>query len=93
MNYLDQFKFDPEKCVICLGDKNEKLVTPRPDGLQTILDSCARRADTRLTEYLCSNPALIYVHNSCRKRYIDMRKLNKESTPEYDNDAPVRKKL
>jgi len=51
MNNLDQFKFDPDKCVICFGDNNEKLVTPRPNGLQTILDSCARRADTRLMEY------------------------------------------
>ena len=79
---------DYSKCIFCQDDKDQKLITPKTDGLNTIDNARQLRmkirydnyqdATDRLIEVYTSSPMLsIVCHNGCRSSYTSSAKLEK----------------
>ena len=77
---------DYSKCIFCQDDKDQKLITPKFDGLNTIDNARQLRmkirydnykdATDRLTEVYSSSPMLsMMCHNGCRSSYTSSAKL------------------
>ena len=69
-------------CVICRQRSNENLNIVRPDGIQTLIQSCEARGNTQVQNYIQSCTASVLVHHSCRKSFNDLRKLKRSKIEE-----------
>jgi len=83
-------QFSSTLCIICNQESDEPL-TNVTRGIKTLLESALARKDMRLQEYLQSNPFEISVHNSCRKRFTDLR--GKRTNNNGGGDLECGKKL
>ena len=76
---------DCTKCMLCQKDTDEHLTKLTDRGLKTLLETSETRGDAEITQYLQGAPAFVVVHNACRKRYTDVRKLDRQ----YDDSEEV----
>ena len=63
-------------CVICrkpFTEQDDVNVVTR--GKETLIDFSTKYGDSELLTYLQSNPAVVKVHNNCRKNYTSSRRL------------------
>ena len=68
-------------CLICQCDANSDNVVLRNKGLASLLNACVIRKDDFLHHVLSTQEAFgrpVVVHNHCRKRYTDLRKVETE---------------
>jgi len=57
-------------CVVCARqDSEQHLIKMRSDGIKTLTRVSLMRGDTALSQRLCGNPLIVFVHKACQLRY------------------------
>ena len=89
---------DYNKCIICQENKDQKLLTPKSDGLNTIDNARQLRmkirndnfrdATDRLTEVFTSSLTIV-CHNGCRSSYTSSAKLDKLKAADIANQMHI----
>jgi len=67
------YQMSESVCVICCEETAETLVATRTKGFQSLLHASETRGCESLSHYLRSGPPEVLIHNSCRKRFTDLR--------------------
>src|SRR6218665_3194169 len=85
--------FGVTKCVINNDEIDEELKVVTDKGIATILSFCPVMNRPDLEEYLNSGPSMVLVHNSCQRKFTDVRaykriKLQEEPT-EFDSSVQL----
>jgi len=85
-------KLHENVCVICrshlMSEKGDDDLATVRRGIDTLIEYSVKYDDTELYEYLMSKPAVVRVHNSCRRTYTSKRKYEQFSAQRNaDDDA------
>jgi hypothetical protein len=89
-------QFDGSMCVICgiaFRDSSDSDISEVGRGLQKLLEYSEKNDDMELMQYLLSKPAVVKVHNMCRRNYTNKRRFEQKFAKADDDDTVKSKSL
>src|SRR6218665_846920 len=87
---MESCEYSNNTCVICLQDITcESYFTLTEKGCQTLIECATVYGHFNLRNHLLSSPSVVKTHDKCRKKYTDIRQLNKVSRGQFEAESAV----